>query len=257
MSRSAARPMPGVMILGVLPLAMAFLLAPDLAGQQTALTGAVVDAESGHPIAGAHVHLGEGAPPAAAVTDAEGRFRFEDLAPGARTLRVEVAGFEAARRSISLHAEETMELTIELRPEVVELAELVVDVEGSRGVWLREDLEHLVRQHGKIFTRSDIERWNVVRLPNLFHRVPGVMARFYENRLTGREELALTSAGRRCEAQVYLDGSRVPAFVLNQVPPQQVAAVGILARPTSTAAVDCGLISIVTRAAASAGADGG
>ena len=86
----------------------------------------MADAITGRPVAEARVDLhieqssgGEAGPPAAraAVTDARGRFTFEELPPGAHRARVSGAGYVSEHFSLSIpHRGELRDARIDLLP---------------------------------------------------------------------------------------------------------------------------------------------
>jgi iron complex outermembrane receptor protein len=101
--------------------------ASEAAREVGVVTGTVMAAELGVPVAGATVVvLSTGA---SAVTDAEGKFRVE-LPPGPHKLRFEVVGFQPAERSITVAAGAAATLDLELAS--VQVGNEVVVVVGAR-----------------------------------------------------------------------------------------------------------------------------
>ncbi len=79
---------------------------PALAQTTGSVDGVVVDI-TGAPVAGARVELTGGARPRTVVSDAAGRFVFEDVATGALRLRAIYAGFTPASADITVAAGRT------------------------------------------------------------------------------------------------------------------------------------------------------
>jgi hypothetical protein len=77
--------------------------------------GTVVDDSTGLPLAGSRVHLL--VPLCSAVTDALGRFRFDDVTPGGQRLAAGHAGYrEFAPVQRSARAADTLQLELRLQP---------------------------------------------------------------------------------------------------------------------------------------------
>ena len=87
-------------------MALLLLVAPSSTVAQTAtaaITGVVVDARTSQPLAGALVEVKS--PPQSAVTDMEGRFRFDAVPVGSRELLVSLVGYAFAKYEIELTLE--------------------------------------------------------------------------------------------------------------------------------------------------------
>ena len=113
-------------IVGALPV-----LLPDIAFRG-ALTGTVVDDETGEVLPGAHVvlaGLGIGT-----ATNRAGYFALPGLPAGTYTVRVSFVGYRPAEVEVSVYPEsEELPPTIRLRPQVLTSGEAVVEgVEGER-----------------------------------------------------------------------------------------------------------------------------
>lgn len=101
------------------PLLLVVLLTPGrLAGQGARLSGTLVDAETRDPIAGATVTLSGS--PRGIATDADGRFRFERVAPGRHVLRVEHLAYGIHADSITLAPDAETVVMLVASPRAIE-----------------------------------------------------------------------------------------------------------------------------------------
>lgn len=117
------------------PLVLTLLLAAPVSGLQdtasvaTVITGQVIDAADGSPLAGAHVHLDpfgrraespDGASRTAwdALTPGSGWYRFTGVPPGKYRVRVYRPGYTSRSVDVTVVGDETRSLTVglELRP---------------------------------------------------------------------------------------------------------------------------------------------
>ncbi len=102
------------------------LIAPrHLTAQQAAratVQGRVVDAETGQPLPGAHVFLN--ASTRGTTTNAEGRYRLDNLPTGSPEIVASMLGFETQRRRPGIT--DTTTLDFRLHPIVIKLGEIVV-----------------------------------------------------------------------------------------------------------------------------------
>src|SRR5438132_8974491 len=83
-----------------------------LTGQATQLSGAVTDASTSKPIAGASVSAGTGS----AVTDANGAYTISGLAPGTYTATASASGYASQSASVTLTAGSTTTQNFALAP---------------------------------------------------------------------------------------------------------------------------------------------
>ena len=75
------------------------------------LTGRVVDADTGTPLAGAAVNILDGKDAArTAVTDAAGSFRLSGLTAGGFTVRVQDAGYDSFFQGVTFVADMSIEV---------------------------------------------------------------------------------------------------------------------------------------------------
>lgn len=207
-------PHPGALLLAL--LALLVLGAGPSEAQQAGpdgsrIVGQVVDAAGGDPISAVTVRMaGAGV---SRVTDQDGRFRFEGLAPGLYLLEIR----HVAYRERSVEVEVTGEgmfyqLTVQLSVDAIPLDPIVVS--GRRDGPLagtRDRIEWMQQVGlGTHFTRQDIVDSRASRLTHLLARVPGVQIRGGGQGFGGAG--LFLNPQRNCQPSVYVDGIRSPLF---------------------------------------------
>jgi hypothetical protein len=116
------------------------LLAPQgLAAQEAepGVQGRVVDAQTGEPLAGAHVFLAGST--RGTTTNAEGRYLLDPLPPGRYEIAASMLGFEPLSQHLTLAAGGRATLDFRLAPTVIALDEVVVA--STRPEHRQEDLD--------------------------------------------------------------------------------------------------------------------
>ena len=177
------------------------------------ITGVVRDAANSKPIVGAVVLVAS--TQSRQTTDALGRFEFAGLAEGEYDLEVRRIGFLLTHIHVSLAARTSSDVTITLPRLPAVLTE--VRVEG-RLLKVPARYEEVYRRAslglGKLITREDIERANVINVSSLFMTIPGVHV--YDRSITfercrpGPSGPLVGSAPAK--VQVYIDGVRVTHY---------------------------------------------
>ena len=117
--------------IAVLSTAVAFFLvaAPVSVAQDTgALAGTIQEADTGEPLVGANVVVGE--TNLGTSADANGAYRIEDIPAGSYTVRVSFIGYQSQSESVSIRAGETTRLDVALETQSFVGDEVVVT--GSR-----------------------------------------------------------------------------------------------------------------------------
>jgi Fe(3+) dicitrate transport protein len=99
--------------------------APAMAQSHGSISGYVTDADTGQPLAGAHVSVHETT--FGTVTDVSGRFRLEKLPAAPYRLTVSSIGYEPMTIDVRVSAERESTVRLDLRPTVLEFPELVVE----------------------------------------------------------------------------------------------------------------------------------
>lgn len=212
--------------------------------QETASLRGTVTTPDGSPVGGARVLAGDSA---IAITEADGSYRLTGLPAGRLTVRIEYLGFESARTRLRLTGGESSTYSPSLRREAVEVADLVVQVPQRRRRWVRGMFRSVIRGHGDLITRREIEELQPYRTSDLLARLSNVHVRGLDERGTGNR-LVVQCFGQEQEAAVYLDGGLMPDINVDDIPPDQIAALGVVRGPSVSALVPgCGAVLIVTR----------
>jgi len=164
------------MRLRLLPVLLAVLLAapavPAQPERSGAVRGRVVDAETGEPLAGAHVFFSNTM--TGTATDTAGRFAFPRGMPvGTQRLHASMVGYEAQTLDTLLHAGRSYRLRLALEPTVIEADSVGVTGRSDEGWSLVGD-----------------ERWQQ-RLEKFRRLFVGTSERAEATTLTNPEALAL------------------------------------------------------------------
>ena len=138
----------------LLALAAALACAAPTAAQGVAVSGQVVDAESGRPVSGAVVQLDAAT---RALADREGRFSLRRVAPGAYDVVVSRIGYQRRGERWTVVAGRPLDVTVRLAPEPVELA----GVEGRGKTEYERALDRnldAIAASTRLFGEADFER---------------------------------------------------------------------------------------------------
>lgn len=148
------------------PLLLLLLLAALASAQPVELSGRVLDADDGSPLAGATVGipaLGRGT-----ITDADGRFRLEGLAAGAVTLEIRFVGYRTERLHTKLPTRH--ELVVRLVPEPFRPGEVLVTASPTGGA---------ATQAAQVFRLEDLQRRAAPSFGEMLDGAPGLAMRSY------------------------------------------------------------------------------
>jgi TonB-linked SusC/RagA family outer membrane protein len=147
-------------------LAMSLAVATPAAAQTGAITGTIVSAETGEPLASAQVSVeGTGL---GALTQANGRFLILRVPTGTYTVEAVLIGFATARQGITVTAGESAVVELRLAPQAISLSEIVVT--GTAGATQRTKLAFDVAQ----VRAADIQVPNINVGNSLSGKVAGV-----------------------------------------------------------------------------------
>jgi outer membrane receptor for ferrienterochelin and colicins len=152
---------------GIYALQINLILVCMYAIAQGTVVGIVLDRDTQQPLPGANVFL-QGTV-IGAVTDNDGNFRIRNVPPEPVVLIVTMIGYERfVRPDIRVTANETLNLTVELRPTVIETSPVVVTATKTERS-LRD-----VPTSVSVMRAQDIERRNVFTIDEVLRKIPGV-----------------------------------------------------------------------------------
>jgi len=174
--------------------------------------GLVVDAESGHPVAGVTVRLG--GTDAVQVSGHDGRFVFPAVEPGQHALEARHLAYHTVEDGLRVDGTgRTIQLEVRLAAGAIPLEPIVVTVESRpvsgvlRTVYDRMDRVRLMGG-GTVFDRQDIERRNPRQVIHLLSEVRGVQATTFSQVPIIASTRALSGSGI-CLMTVWIDGVMV------------------------------------------------
>jgi len=184
----------------------------------------VVD-DQGHPLARAHVTVGGVV--GGVVTNDRGDARMGSIPAGNRIVLVSRVGYSFGRVAADFTGG-TVEKSFTLTPQPIELEGITVTSWG-RSMRLRQNgfYDRQRQGLGAFMTADRIDEMRPPRVTYLFRYMRG----FTVIPGPGTSEYVISSRGRRCLPQVYIDGmlsARTPRDqrdVLEMVPPGDVAAI--------------------------------
>lgn len=212
-------------------------------------TGTVASSRTGKPISGARVSIPE--IQYGAITDEEGRFTIEELPPGLYDVRVHYLGYTTNQRPIRLQPGRVTNATFLLERDVLEVADLKVEVKRTNRVDPMEDFKRrMERGFGEFITRQDIEERNPQHTSDLLRTVPGVNVGPVQY---GQAEVTMRRSGRECQPVVFLDGVLTRNYAVDNLEPQAIEGIEVYRRATETppqfdvGSRGCGVLVIHTR----------
>jgi hypothetical protein len=181
------------------------------------VVGRVLDRETGRTVEAADVVL-QGVNEQRA-TNANGRFVFDDIAPGPYSVSVRHLAFEGITQAVYVPPNRTIEVNFELTADPIDLEPLVITAVRDKrlennGFYERQEMSEKLGL-GVFFTRDEIRRTAAHQVTQLLQRVPGVRVICSGSRAcTVRMTRGQPSLSRRSEqgcdnANVYIDGVRV------------------------------------------------
>jgi len=212
--------------------------------------GTVVEHEGGTPLAGASVSLASGprGTPGIGtrVTDAEGRFLFQEVPAGTYTLVIELLGHHTRTDTLRVDAGDDLGLAAELAVSPVPLDPIVVVV-ARRPTGALVEFEERRRTHvGSFLTREQIEEKHPRSMSDLLRGIPGIRlvpagSYGYDVRLRGN-----------CRPDLWIDGVRtastVPVdLVVAPIDVEAVEVYRVSEVPIQFGASPCGVIVVWTR----------
>jgi len=133
------------------------------------VAGAVVDARTKRPLAGATIALDDAK--RGVTTEQDGTFRLGNVAPGTHTVRIRLLGYGKVTRSVTVTDGESVTLAVELDVGAATLEQVVVT-----GTVVPTELK-AVPNAITVITAKEIERRGITKITDLFHGdVPGLFS---------------------------------------------------------------------------------
>jgi hypothetical protein len=243
----------------VLAAALTALLFAPADGWGQAVTGQVVDAVTGEPVAHASVRPVDptGREHPAVSTDSAGVFRITLEAAQYAFLVQHIAYETLHSPPVMLRPGERVTVEIRMGPRPVEMEPLVVRGRRRDGEWpsaFQRRMEQRGRTGlGRFISREDIERESALTVNDLLARQPGLRVM----RVDLADVIVMTGRGRQCLPALYFDGVPVAqgltAIDLSAwFQPDDIEGIEIYAAantaPAELRTHGCGVIGIWSRA---------
>jgi hypothetical protein len=215
------------------------------------VSGRILDSASGQPLEG--VELGLNRAKILALTDGDGRFRIDPVAPGSHVLWARRIGYRERSDSLLVPAGALLDVTMVLSTEAIELDELVVVVRSR--LLERQGFYNRQRQgYGGVFMdRAEIERQSPRATTDLFRNVPGVRvvwggiygARVFVNQRVTFQDDGLPG----CVPTLWLDGIRSTMGSYDMMRAEEIEGIEVYAGGSAPGKYNnvCGTIVIWTR----------
>ncbi len=147
------------------------------------------------------VEAEETGPTRETVTDAEGRFRFQELRPGRYRLEVGAFGYSSVIQEMTIRGASPFEIRVGLVPQALELEPLVVTSMRSPRLAASGFYDRRNRGTGDFLDRNQIEERFPSRTTDLFSLFAGVQVRPTQ---AGTQGLVTLRGG--CRPDVIIDG---------------------------------------------------
>lgn len=206
------------------------------------IVGVVRDQQTGQPIDGVQVRVTP--TDQTTQTDSAGRFAIAGVSAEAIGLEFKRIGYEPRLDTLAAYPNVTVELDITLSAQPIELEPMIVVMRNpfleASGFYRRAKA-----RRGHQFTRADIERRRPVDLERFLQgQIPSVRVR------RGRFGTVLVSTrGRDCRLDVWVDGLPLRGFDINTYPPDEVEAIEVYTGISAPAEyfTNCGVVLLWTR----------
>ena len=237
----------------LLLLSLAALARPDGISAQVedtlaTLRGKVLSRSRAEPVEQAFVFLlgnGKGG-----MTDAEGRFSINDVAPGIDTVQVRYFGFEPSTTTVELQAGHVTEATLLISNDVLEVADLNVEVRRIYTGKLVGFEERRMKGFGDFITPRQIERRQPRVASDMLRGIAGVVV---GSEQLGQTEVYFTKGGSagRCLPTIWLDGQPMREMNIDEITATDLLAMELYSggtqMPPQWASNSCGLIIVWTK----------
>ncbi|HEX7049344.1 MAG TPA: carboxypeptidase regulatory-like domain-containing protein [Longimicrobiales bacterium] len=208
------------------------------------IVGQVVDHETSEPIAAAAVSL-HGLR-VGGITDAHGRFHFDDVPPGTYLFEVRHIAYGTTTDSIVIPPDASLRIDVRLAKQAIALEPITVTVQSE---WLENAGFYRRRELGlgRFATRAEITEMHPLVVTDVLRRFPGITIAPVP--LGGLTQYVALGRGN-CRLDYVIDGIMVPAFDVNTLQPEWIEGLEIHLGPTAPlqfGITDCGMIIIWTR----------
>jgi protocatechuate 3,4-dioxygenase beta subunit len=253
-------------------------LASAVRGDPGSLTGSIVDANSGRPLAGVEVWIPLS--DARITTDSAGRFQFKDLPPGGHIVQLRRVGYVMQHDTLALAAGVDAKRDYRLVSQTAILDTVRATAARAMSPSLRDFDERRAKGIGQFVTEAELRKNDNRTLADVLKRIPGVSVRIGPG---AREYVATSRSGglapgslaggsqpsadpsirtspRGCWLAVYVDGTAIylgppqPAPDVARMQVRDYAAVelysGNAALPVQFSAIrssDCGVLLLWSR----------
>ncbi|MEX1183411.1 MAG: SusC/RagA family TonB-linked outer membrane protein [Gemmatimonadota bacterium] len=168
------------------------------------ITGSVVDATSGEPVAGVQVHipaLGQGM-----LTNPQGRYLLPNIPVGTHTIRVQTLGYASSEQSVTVTAGGTASVNFRLQQEAISVEGITVTALG---------IERSERSLGYAVQNIDAERIAQAPQTNITSLLQGKVAGV---QVTSSSSRPGASARVVIRGESSFTGSGQPLYVIDGVP---------------------------------------
>lgn len=192
------------------------------------ITGKVIDAGTGEPLAGVTVHLR--GTRWRRVSDDSGRFAFDEVPAGDVTLEASRPGYAEATGTVAASRGQVLQLELRMATRPIELEPIVVTGVQTERAGLLADVQYRIRRGlGTFVQRQDI----ATRQPRYISEMLPITA------FEVAHDQTLFNRRARCAPQVYLDGIRITHRARSQRGASEEAARALdLVNPASVETVE-------------------
>lgn len=237
-----------ILLLGALGLGRPDEAAAQVEDTLASLRGQVLSRARAEPVEQAFIFLqkaGKGG-----MTDEEGRFAIDGVAPGPDTVLVRYFGFEPTSTVVELQAGHITDVTLLVSNTVLEVADLKVEVRRTYTGKLRGFEERRWRGFGDFITPQQIERRQPRVTSDMLRGIAGVVV---GSEQLGRTEVYFTKGGTagRCYPTIWVDGQPLYEINVDDISAPDLLAIeiyqGATEMPPQWARSSCGLIIVWTK----------
>lgn len=181
------------------------------------------------------------------LTDEDGWFTLDDLAPGDHVIEVSYLGLTSERYEVFLPVGTTrVDFAVSAPP--FQLEGLVVEIRLYRSLMMQEFERRRQRERGTFIDREQIEEHSPMFVSDLLRGIPSVRVTWS---MEGNVRLIMGHGMTACEPDLYIDGSPSHAARINDWVPNLIEAVEVYSRamdrPSAFHSARCGAVLLWTR----------